>query len=186
MRKLILATTSAIVLGLAGAGPLYAQSNPTPPAATAPVASPTTGAEQSTPPQTGAATTGQAMSPTGSNAEYNKPYTAGTSPSQPMPTQITSSEIRQVQQKLRGENLYRGRIDGRWGPETRQALSQYQRKSGLPVTARLDQDTLSNLLGTGVGQGSSTPPNSSNGVAPSSGAGTSGTTMPANPSSVTK
>ena len=54
------------------------------------------------------------------------------------------------------------------GPETSQALRRYQQKNGLQTTARLDQDTLSSVLGAGVGQGSSMP----GPTAPSSGAGT--------------
>lgn len=177
MRTLILATVSAIALGIAGAAPSYAQnaaSSPgttaTPPATTsgATTLKPATGADQSSMPQTGAAAAPPATPSLGSNSQYNKPYMANTSPSATSAGQVTRSEVRQAQQKLRGEGLYRGRIDGLMGAETSQALRRYQQKNGLQTTARLDQDTLNSLLGTGAGQGSSMPASS----APSSAAGT--------------
>lgn len=85
-------------------------------------------------------------------------------------TQATPSEIRQAQEKLHSEGLYQGKIDGRMGPETQQALREYQQKNGLQATAQLDQETMNHLLGPGAGQGSSMPSTST----PSSNAGTAG------------
>jgi hypothetical protein len=183
MRTLILATASAIALGLAGAGPIYAQSNTmTPgtmtPGATSPGATTTTqpaapaatsGATQSSMPQAGAAS--QPAAPSMSNgSQANQPYMAGTTPSRPASWHATRNDVRHVQAKLRSEGLYRGRIDGLMGPETHQALRGYQQRNGLQTTARLDRDTLNSLLGAGGGQGSSMPGSS----APSSAAGTNG------------
>jgi peptidoglycan hydrolase-like protein with peptidoglycan-binding domain len=71
--------------------------------------------------------------------------------------------VRQAQQQLKSQGLYQGHIDGLFGPQTRQALNQYQQRNGLPQTATLDQTTLNQLMGGEAGQavgvGTSTPPN---------------------------
>jgi peptidoglycan hydrolase-like protein with peptidoglycan-binding domain len=68
------------------------------------------------------------------------------------------SQVSEVQQKLQQEGLYHGQVDGIIGPETKQALRQYQQQNGLQVTAELDQQTLDHLLGYPPGgQGSSSP-----------------------------
>jgi peptidoglycan hydrolase-like protein with peptidoglycan-binding domain len=132
MTRLLLATASVLALAIGGAGVSFAANagNPIP------------------------------------NAGTNMPAMSGTS--QPAPNAVNASatwnsskqKIRQVQEQLRDHGLYRGKIDGMVGPETRQALEQFQRKNGLQVTARLDQPTMNKLLGTpAVGQGSSMPPN---------------------------
>ena len=41
---------------------------------------------------------------------------------------LSSSEVKQAQEKLRDEGIYRGKIDGVLGPETKQALQQFQQK----------------------------------------------------------
>src|SRR5437764_439324 len=55
---------------------------------------------------------------------------------------LSKDEIRQAQQHLRDHGLYKGAVDGRMGPETRQAIEQFQRNNGLNVTATLDQQTM--------------------------------------------
>jgi peptidoglycan hydrolase-like protein with peptidoglycan-binding domain len=73
------------------------------------------------------------------------------------------SEVMEVQQKLQADNLYSGKIDGRLGPETRQALRSYQKQNNLRVTARLDRETRNSILGTEAGgQGSSMTPGTGN------------------------
>ncbi|MGE5476307.1 MAG: peptidoglycan-binding domain-containing protein [Bacteroidales bacterium] len=54
-------------------------------------------------------------------------------------------DLRHAQMALRDEGLYDGPIDGVNGPRTRHALSQYQRRTGLPQTARLDNATRDSL-----------------------------------------
>ena len=52
--------------------------------------------------------------------------------------------------------LYGGSLDGIEGPETKRALGQFQRNSGLKRTAMLDPQTLDTLVGNpGIGNGSS-------------------------------
>jgi peptidoglycan hydrolase-like protein with peptidoglycan-binding domain len=68
--------------------------------------------------------------------------------------------VERAQQKLKQQGLYHGNMDGVLGPETKQALKQYQQQNGLPVTANLDRQTLDHLFGSAPGgQGSSMPPN---------------------------
>ena len=91
------------------------------------------------------------------NAGSNMPARSGT-PSYSQTTMSPSSdEVRQAQQQLRDHGLYHGQIDGIIGPETEQALGQFQKKNGLSQTAILDQPTMDKLLGN-ASQGSSMPP----------------------------
>jgi peptidoglycan hydrolase-like protein with peptidoglycan-binding domain len=184
MRKLILATVSAIALGIAGAGPLYAADNnatANPPLA-APTATqtPATGTMQPATPQAGASMQQASPSMNGNdqmsgNNQYNNDQASASQASGNW-GRVSRSDVQQTQQKLQQDGLYRGKIDGLEGPETQQALRTYQRKNGLPVTGTVDQQTLANLNGNGTGMGSSTPPNASNGInaAPSSNAGANG------------
>jgi peptidoglycan hydrolase-like protein with peptidoglycan-binding domain len=83
----------------------------------------------------------------------------------------SSHLIKDAQAELQREGLYKGRIDGADGPQTQQAVRDFQQREGLQQTAVLDQPTLErmNLAGeaqtaerTGradiAGSGTSTPP----------------------------
>lgn len=70
-------------------------------------------------------------------------------------THMSRAEISDIQQKLQADNLYRGKIDGKLGPQTRQAIAEYQKQNGLRVTANLDRQTKDSLLGN---TGTTTPP----------------------------
>jgi peptidoglycan hydrolase-like protein with peptidoglycan-binding domain len=178
MRTLILATASAIALGIAS--PLYAADNNAAanPAPAAPSAAQATGTMQPATPQAGD-TMQQTPSMSGDN-QHNNGNTASASPSSMDWPRLSQADVQQIQQKLQQNGLYRGKIDGLVGPETQQALRAYQHQNKLPVTATLDPQTLASLngtgTGTGVGVGSSTPPNSSNdmNMNPSSNAGDNG------------
>jgi peptidoglycan hydrolase-like protein with peptidoglycan-binding domain len=50
-----------------------------------------------------------------------------------------------AQQALKDKGHDPGTIDGRMGPHTRAAVSDYQKTEGLKVTGRLDDDTRSRL-----------------------------------------
>lgn len=67
------------------------------------------------------------------------------------------AEVKEVQQKLKSENLYKGNVDGIIGPETQQALKQFQKKNNLQQTGRLDDQT-AQKLGIAEQSGSSMPP----------------------------
>ena len=58
-----------------------------------------------------------------------------------------ASQTKEVQQRLKADGLYNGRIDGIVGPETRRAVAEFQQQNGLRRTARLDRNTLDRLLG---------------------------------------
>lgn len=58
----------------------------------------------------------------------------------------STSSMRQVQQQLKNDGYYSGKIDGVDGAMTRSAIRQYQKSNNLPVTGRLDQQTKSDLL----------------------------------------
>lgn len=173
MRTLILATVSAIALGIAGAGPLYAQNANNSPVGTPP--------PSAAPPATAApAQPGMPEANANANTEQT-PLMAGNEPSgAEWRGRLSRDEIKQIQSNLQQDGLYRGNIDGIDGPETHAALRAYQQQHGLPVTGRLDQQTVASLLGTNNGVGSSTPPNTSNSMdngmnmPPSSNAGTNG------------
>ena len=66
---------------------------------------------------------------------------------------MSQSDIQQAQQQLKSQGLYRGAVDGIMGPQTEQALSQFQQQNGLPQTADLDQQTMSRLMGGPSQQG---------------------------------
>jgi hypothetical protein len=51
----------------------------------------------------------------------------------------------QVQQVLAQQGYYRGPIDGILGPETRNAIAQWQANHGLATTAAIDEQTLYSL-----------------------------------------
>jgi peptidoglycan hydrolase-like protein with peptidoglycan-binding domain len=70
---------------------------------------------------------------------------------------MSQSNIQQAQQQLKAQGLYRGAIDGVMGPRTEQALSQFQRRNGLPESAELDQQTLYRLNGSYTGAGTTAP-----------------------------
>jgi peptidoglycan hydrolase-like protein with peptidoglycan-binding domain len=90
---------------------------------------------------------------------------AGTSSSKAAPMhsssahRTTGGSIKQAQQILQRDGLYRGRIDGIDGSKTRHAIAQFQKQNGLRVTARLDRKTMASLTGQGaVGSGATMPP----------------------------
>ncbi len=113
--------------------------------------------------------------------QYGSPPSAPSSPMTTMPAPAAPStgmtaqpgagaadlsspeSIRQAQQQLRSQGLYRGSVDGVLGPETLAAISQFQQRNNLPQTATLDQQTLDRLLSgagarSGSGSGSTAPP----------------------------
>jgi peptidoglycan hydrolase-like protein with peptidoglycan-binding domain len=75
------------------------------------------------------------------NAGSNMPAVSGT-PSYSTSAMNSSAEIQQAQQQLQEQGFYHGRIDGIIGPETEQAIRQFQQKNGLSQTATLDQPTM--------------------------------------------
>ncbi len=65
--------------------------------------------------------------------------------------QLSQHEIQNVQQHLQQQGYYKNaRVDGKWGPRTREAVESFQQAKGLPAHGQLDQQTLNAL---GVNQG---------------------------------
>ncbi len=72
---------------------------------------------------------------------------------------LRKDDIRWAQVELRDRGLYNGSLDGVLGPQTEQALDQFQAKNGLNRTSSLDARTWDALTGdASIGQGSSTLP----------------------------
>lgn len=53
--------------------------------------------------------------------------------------------LAKAQSKLAGLGYYKGTVDGNYGPQTAQAVQQFQADNNLPVSGRLDLKTLSSL-----------------------------------------
>lgn len=53
--------------------------------------------------------------------------------------------VRSVQQALNERGFNAGQVDGQWGPNTEDALRQFQQSKGLAPTGNLDQRTLDAL-----------------------------------------
>jgi peptidoglycan hydrolase-like protein with peptidoglycan-binding domain len=58
---------------------------------------------------------------------------------------VAMSDTRAAQQALKAQGFDPGPIDGRLGPRTKAAVSDYQGKNDLPVTGMLDEATLTKL-----------------------------------------
>jgi peptidoglycan hydrolase-like protein with peptidoglycan-binding domain len=63
----------------------------------------------------------------------------------PMPQPLSSDTVRQVQTSLQRQGMYKGNIDGVWGPETQSALMAYQQAHGMAATGKLDAATMASL-----------------------------------------
>jgi len=65
--------------------------------------------------------------------------------------QVSQDQVAQAQQTLKQKGLYNGPVDGKFGPATRSAVSQFQQQDGLRQSAQLDQRTMNALLGGDAG-----------------------------------
>ena len=61
-----------------------------------------------------------------------------------------SDDVRQAQQALTEKGFNPGPVDGRMGPHTKAAISDFQKKENLKVTGRLDRETKSKLVNASV------------------------------------
>jgi peptidoglycan hydrolase-like protein with peptidoglycan-binding domain len=87
------------------------------------------------------------------------------------PVRVSRQQVRQIQEQLKTQGLYKGRIDGMMGPETKQAIQQFQQQNNLQATGTLDQQTLAALSNGANSQGSNMTP----GTQPSNTGDNSGT-----------
>jgi peptidoglycan hydrolase-like protein with peptidoglycan-binding domain len=69
----------------------------------------------------------------------------GDTPYATAPAQLQRQVLLGVEVNLRRRQLYRGPVDGAFGPELESALRAYQSRVGLAATGRLDMDTLASL-----------------------------------------
>jgi peptidoglycan hydrolase-like protein with peptidoglycan-binding domain len=58
---------------------------------------------------------------------------------------LSSDQIRKIQRALRDAGVHASKIDGEWGPSSRQALKNFQQDKGMAATGRLDRRSLSAL-----------------------------------------
>jgi peptidoglycan hydrolase-like protein with peptidoglycan-binding domain len=58
---------------------------------------------------------------------------------------MAMADTRAAQEALKTQGFDPGPIDGMMGPNTRAAISDYQRKNNLPVTGMLDNETMAKL-----------------------------------------
>jgi hypothetical protein len=77
----------------------------------------------------------------------NSNQTAQNQPNQPRisPDNLSRDEVRQVQRALDESGFHAGATDGRWGPETSNALKQFQKSKNIQANGELDQQTLTGL-----------------------------------------
>lgn len=81
------------------------------------------------------------------------PALARSSRNEMSPSQVKSSTLKEAQQKLNQEGYNAGRADGKWGIKTADAVKSFQKENNIPVTGKLDQQTLADL---GIGAPSTT------------------------------
>ncbi len=72
------------------------------------------------------------------------------------PSQLSSQQIRQIQQSLDKQGLKAGRADGKWGPETEKAVKDFQQQQNMQASGQLDQQTLQALGVNMTAQGPNT------------------------------
>jgi|SRR5579864_3603619 len=77
----------------------------------------------------------------------------GQAPKASMPhaaTHATSaSKVKEAQQALQQAGLYKGKVDGKFGPQTKAAVKEFQKENGLKQTAHLDSATMKKLTEAG-------------------------------------
>ena len=61
------------------------------------------------------------------------------------PRHLSRDKVRQVQTALNNNGDNVGRVDGRWGRETRHALRKFQQSKGIQSNGKLDQQTVADL-----------------------------------------
>jgi peptidoglycan hydrolase-like protein with peptidoglycan-binding domain len=102
---------------------------------------------------------GVTVSQAAGTVENNSTMSAGAPQQGQTTVDLSKDDVRQAQLELRHLGLYNGSLDGVIGPQTKRALTQFQKDNRLEQTGTLDQLTMDTMFGNlGIGQGSSTPP----------------------------
>ncbi len=154
MRKLILATASVFALGMAASGVGYAQqaANPAQAPQSNEMNQPAANMNQPSENMNQPSANTPAANEQGQNAATQS---GGQSTA---PVKVSQQQVRQIQEQLKTQRLYKGRIDGMMGPETKQAIRKFQQQNGMQGTGTLDQQTVAALSNGANGQGSNMTP----------------------------
>ncbi len=80
-----------------------------------------------------------------SSWDTRTPHTQYSQTAQPVHREMTSGMVQQVQTSLAQQGIYRGTVDGVWGPVTQTAVQTYQQSHGLMANGQIDQPTLASL-----------------------------------------
>jgi peptidoglycan hydrolase-like protein with peptidoglycan-binding domain len=59
--------------------------------------------------------------------------------------EVSPGLMRKIQTALQSDGLYKGRVDGVWGPQTQSAIRGYQQANNLTDNGELDSSTLASL-----------------------------------------
>ncbi len=81
----------------------------------------------------------------GEPAQTTAAAPAYAAPGYPPPGAVNPRGIAAVQGRLRDLGYYHGGLDGVWGPDTQQALAQFQQRNGLQPNAELNPATITAL-----------------------------------------
>ncbi len=71
--------------------------------------------------------------------------TATAAPVPAITPEVSPGMIRRIQTALQQQGLYKGRIDGQWGPQTQNAVRGYQQAHNLTDNGQIDSPTLASL-----------------------------------------
>ncbi len=82
---------------------------------------------------------------TGQSYAATPNYNSGPQTTDTKPAALSPDMIRSVQQALKQDELYRGSVDGVWGPATQSGVRSYQQQHNLNATGELDQETLASM-----------------------------------------
>jgi peptidoglycan hydrolase-like protein with peptidoglycan-binding domain len=171
MKRLLL-TTSVLALGLAGTA--FAQSGAGSSAGAGAMGTNSGSPAYSSPSTTSGSGLGDTSRPGTSGSSMNNENGTGanggpmanstsTSGMSGGRSSASSDNVRQAQEALQDQGLYKGQVDGKMGPQTKQAITQFQKQKGLKQTAQLDQPTMNDLRNGSMSgsDNSSSSPNSS-------------------------
>jgi peptidoglycan hydrolase-like protein with peptidoglycan-binding domain len=61
-------------------------------------------------------------------------------------SQLSPGMVKSVQSSLAQKGMYKGDIDGVWGPQTQSAVQMYQKDHGMMATGELNAATLAALV----------------------------------------
>ena len=101
----------------------------------------------------------------------NQPMAPQTQQGSTQEQNLSKDEIRQVQQALDQKGFKAGQADGVLGPETKNAIKEFQQKQGFNATGELDSQTMSALGVSTSGQAAGQRPSTTGEQRPSNSSG---------------